>query len=93
MFYTEQLYLSKHPGILDAPAPRQSEAVSASDLTIQKGLLLKDSRLVIPDVMPKNDTGLDPRWTQRKHEMQRTRKTTSFIEDLVEQCDKCSKEG
>ena len=71
----------------------------AADLTIQKGLLLKGSRLVIPVAMQKTILGKMHEGHQgitkcREHVKQSVwwPGLSKQIEDVVDKCDKCSKE-
>ena len=71
----------------------------AADLTIQKGLLLKGSRLVIPVAMQKMILGkIDERHKEITKCRERVKQSVWWsglskqIEDLVENCDMCSKE-
>ncbi len=71
----------------------------AADLTIQKGLLLKGSRLVIPVAMQKTILGKIHEGHQGITKCRERAKQSVWwpglskqIEDLVEKCDKCSKE-
>ncbi len=99
--------MSKHLGILLARVARQSETGSekklylqvAADLTIQKGLLLKGSRLVIPVAMQKTILGKMHEGHQGITKCRERAKQSAWwpglskqIEDLVDKCDKCSKE-
>ena len=63
----------------------------ATDLTIQKGLLLKGSRLVIPVAMQKTILGI-MKCRERAKQSVWWPGLSKQIEDLVEKCDKCSKE-
>ena len=71
----------------------------AADLTIQQGLLLKGSRLVIPVAMQKTILGKIHEGHQGITKCRERAKQSVWwpglskqIEDLVEKCDKCSKE-
>ena len=71
----------------------------AADLTIQNGLLLKCSRLVIPVAMQKTILGKIHEGHQGITKCRERAKQSVWwpglskqIEDLVEKCDKCSKE-
>ena len=71
----------------------------AAGLTIQKGLLLKGSRLVIPVAMQKTILGKIHEGLQGITKCRECAKQSVWwpglskqIEDLVDKCDKCSKE-
>ncbi len=71
----------------------------AADLTIQKGLLLKGSRLVIPVAMQKTILGKIHEGHQGITKCRERAKQSVWwpglskqIKDLVDKCDKCSKE-
>ena len=76
-----------------------SEEKIAADLTIQKELLLKGSRLVIPVAMQKTILGKIHEGHQGITKCRERAKQSVWwpglskqIKDLVDKCDKCSKE-